>query len=131
MPIVGQWKNPAVRRCYGKAKFPNIATAEKVAQRDSERTGDLIIAYQCFDCLRFHVGLADRSQILARQEPEARLIELPTACPRCSGPIPEQRRIAAAEAGNANVFCSNRCRDKQSKSKRHARRAAQLEWREG
>ena len=126
MPIIGEWKNPAINRCYGKAPYPSMAIAEKVAQRDSENTGDLIIAYQCYGCARFHVGHADRCQFIARRKLEERRIELPTACPRCSGSIVEERRLAAAESGNTNVYCSNECHAQHSKSRRHARRAAQL-----
>ena len=121
-----EWRNPALARCYGKSAFPNFAIAEKVAQRDSEKAGELIIAYQCYDCGRFHVGHADLSQILARQEPIKGLIELPTECPRCGQPVPEERRIAATESGNSNVYCSKKCGQKFSRSQRHARKAAQL-----
>jgi hypothetical protein len=123
--IFGEWKNPAIKRCLGKQPYKTITMAEKVAQRDSSRTGDLIIAYQCFDCGRFHVGHADRSQLIVRQQVERRGFSLPKDFPHCGGPIAEQRRIAAWESGNSAVFCSKKCQRKGSRKARHARRDAQ------
>jgi hypothetical protein len=138
VPAVGKWSNPAVKRCLGKQAYRRITIAEKVAQRDSERTGELIIAYQCFDCGRFHVGHADHSQKIVRQEVERRGFSLPKSCPHCGGPIPEERRLAAWECGNRNVYCSTKCQQKGGKKARHARRtehatefAAWLECHEG
>ena len=125
MPIIGEWKNPAITRCHGKARYPSMAIAEKVAQRDSEHTGELIVAYKCYDCARFHVGHADFSQLIARKEQEARRVELPTSCPRCGGPITEERRIAAVESGNSNVYCSSKCQAKHAKTRRNALRMTQ------
>jgi hypothetical protein len=123
MPVIGEWSNPAIKRCIGKQAYRGIRIAEKVAQRDSLRTGELIIAYQCFDCGRFHVGHADRCQHIVRQQVERRGYSLPTACPHCGGPISEERRIAARESGNRNVYCSKKCQRKGGKKARHARRA--------
>jgi hypothetical protein len=124
VPITGEWKNPAINRCFGKQAYRHITVAEKVAHRDSDRTGDLIIAYKCYDCGHYHVGHADRSQHIVREEVERHGFSLPKICPHCGGAIPEARRIAAWESGNRNVYCSNKCRDKCGRKARHARRAA-------
>jgi len=124
LPIIGEWKNPALRRRVGKQAYRRITIAEKVAARDSQRTGELIIAYQCFDCLRFHVGHADQSQQIARQH---RGFSLPTTCPHCGEPIPEERRQAARESGNLTVYCSKKCSRKGAKKARNARRAQHAE----
>ena len=121
LPIIGKWKNPAVARCYGKQAYRRVKIAEDVARRDSERTGQLIIAYQCYDCGRFHVGHADLSQRIARQQFDRTC--LPAVCPHCGGPIPEERRRSAWESGNRNVYCSKRCQRKGAKRARRERRA--------
>jgi hypothetical protein len=72
MPILGQWRNPARRRCDGKAAYPRLETAEMAARRDSLRTGDYIIAYKCYDCGKWHIGHADLSQYIVRDEIERR-----------------------------------------------------------
>lgn len=123
MPIIGEWSNPAVRRCFGKQAYRRITIAERVAQRDSERTGELIVAYQCYDCGHFHVGHADQSQHIVRQQIDLRGFSLPVSCPHCKGKIPEERRLAALESGNRNVFCSKKCQRKGAKKARRARRA--------
>jgi predicted sulfurtransferase len=124
MPIIGEWRNPALKRCVGKQAYRRITIAEKVAERDSLRTGELIIGYQCFDCERFHVGHADESQKIARQR---RGVNLPTTCPHCGEPIPEERRQAARESGNLTVYCSKKCSRKGAKKARNARRAQHAE----
>ena len=124
MPIIGNWNNPAMSRCNDKQAYRRIDIAEKVAERDSRRTGDLIIAYECYDCGRFHVGHADHSQRLVREGHERRGFALPTMCPCCGKPIPEERRRAAWESGNRTVYCSRKCRQKGGKKARHVRRAA-------
>src|ERR1700744_6386301 len=58
VPIDGEWHNPGISRCYGKVRFKRIETATEVAARMSLKTGEVLIAYQCPDCLRFHVGHA-------------------------------------------------------------------------
>jgi hypothetical protein len=123
VPIIGEWRNPAVRRCLGKQAYRRIKIAEKVAHRVSEQKGELLIAYECFDCGRFHVGHADRSQQIVREEAERSWFSLPTNCPHCGGPIPEERRVAARESGNRNVYCSTKCQQKGGKKARRGRRA--------
>ena len=127
MPVVGEWSNPADRRCYGKWAYRKMTVGEKMAQQDSARTGELIIAYQCYDCLRFHVGHADQSQQIVRHQAERSDFSLPAACPNCEGPIPEERRIAAWESGNPTVYCSKRCQKKCGKKALRTRRAGQVE----
>jgi len=48
----GEWKNPAhFNRCARKRGFSSMSKAEIQAERASAKTGDLIIAYACFDLL--------------------------------------------------------------------------------
>jgi len=124
VPIIGRWENPAVARCYGKQAYRKMTTAEEVAQRDSKRLGTLVVAYECYDCGDFHVGHADLSQRLARQNLDKN--GLPTVCPYCSEPIPEERRQCAWESRSRNVYCSKRCQEKGGKKARGARRAAHV-----
>jgi hypothetical protein len=57
--IWGEWQNPALTRCDSKLAFRSLNQAAVQAERASNRTGELIIAYTCFDCGAFHIGHAD------------------------------------------------------------------------
>jgi hypothetical protein len=70
MPIDGEWKNPARGRCYRKKRYPNWDLAEMAAEKASLVTGDLIIAYKCVDCRKFHIGHADLAQTIVRRPPD-------------------------------------------------------------
>ena len=126
LPIIGTWTSPADRRCDCKVPYRYITTAEKAARKVSQRTGELIIAYECPDCGCFHIGHADKSQIIVREQQAIHRSHLPSSCPHCGSPIPEERRRASVASGNPNVYCSNTCRVKGGKKARHARRAAQV-----
>ena len=88
MPIPGVWRNPAIRRCNRKNEYSSWSRAEAKAEEASLRAGDLIIAYECYDRGKFHIGHADESQKIARQ---ARDTSLPWDCPRCDRPVPPER----------------------------------------
>ena len=120
MPMItGNWKDRAYARCFRKRRYQCMAKAEEVAQRASRRTGDLIIAYQCFECLRYHVGHADESQKIVRDTPYVR--SMPATCPHCNAPIPEDRRYAAIETGSPTVYCSFACQKKAGRKRQRAR----------
>lgn len=121
MPIDGEWRNPGVVRCYRKKRYPNWVLAEAAAEKASVRTGELIIAYECPDCGKFHIGHADKAQQITRQPPVVPAALLPTLCPRCGQPIAEERRLAAKESGNFNVYCSRKCSTKGTKMTRNQR----------
>ncbi len=81
-----EWKNPAhLRRCHGKRGYSSMRKAEVQAKRASAKSGDLIIAYTCIDCVYFHIGHADLSQQIVRRP----LAERP--CQHCGKPIPEEK----------------------------------------
>ena len=71
MPIFGQWENPSLRRCDGKSAYSS-KKAEKAARLASKRTGDLIVAYMCYHCGKWHIGHADKSQHIVRAETDRR-----------------------------------------------------------
>jgi predicted nucleic acid-binding Zn ribbon protein len=79
----------------------------------------LIIAYQCFDCLKFHIGHADESQKIVRREAVSRLN---TRCPNCNAAIPMERRFQAAESKNDSVYCSAKCAKKFGTKRAQARK---------
>jgi hypothetical protein len=58
-----------VVRCGRKRKYRRPKLADEAAQRASIKTGELIISYQCYECRQWHIGHADKSQILARTIP--------------------------------------------------------------
>ena len=121
MPIYGEWRNPAIRRCYRKIAYPSWRKAEKRAEKASIRTGDLIIAYECYDCGKFHIGHADLSQKIVR---EVSVSSVNSHCPRCNAPISDKRRYQAAESGDTTVYCSAKCQDKWGKKKKRAKKPA-------
>lgn len=89
-------------RCARKEALPNAGVADKLAQRASEKSGELIISYECFDCGMWHIGHADESQIAAHIPPD------PT-CVYCHKPIPEDRLAKAKRQGIKITTCSKRC----------------------
>lgn len=101
----------------------------------SKRTGSkLIVSYLCPDCGAWHIGTADKAQIIVRQPPAPSrnpdppkiptLEALPLICPRCGNAIPEDRRQAAEQSGTPTVYCSRKCQEKACKKARHLRRDA-------
>lgn len=87
------------------------------------------------DTARFHVGHVDEAQCLVHQEPQPKNpappktptpTALPSMCPHCGNAITEERRLAAKQSGNSNVYCSRKCQEKGSRKARHARRAGLL-----
>lgn len=130
MPINGAWFNPGIVRCYRKKRYPSWDLAEIAADKASQRTGELIIAYECPDCHKFHIGHADKSQLIIRQPTEPRKAVptdpavLPTACIRCGNSISEERRKAAEQSRTVSFYCSRKCQQKASQKAWRARRAA-------
>ena len=106
------WEIFSSRRCAGKTRFPNMARAERRAEALSIRTGDLILAYECADCGRFHVGHADLSQRLARA------IHVDRNCLRCGKPIYETLQQKAKRWGSPSLYCSAGCRKAARKESR-------------
>ena len=119
MPIYGEWENPALRRCDCKKVFRTIKQAERSARRLSMRLGDLLIAYHCYDCGKFHVGHADQSQWIVQAAPAN---EVRVCCANCKGPISAERKEMVAACGGAETCCSSRCSAKWARKRRHAKR---------
>lgn len=61
------------RRCDEKAAYRTMGKAELMAAKRSLLLSELLIAYECCDCGRYHVGHADESQKAARAETELEL----------------------------------------------------------
>ena len=125
MPIIGQWTNPALQRCRGKRRYANWVIAEEWAEAASNRTGELIIAYKCYDCGRYHIGHADLAQRVVRSSaasldstPENTRAPLPLSCPQCNEDIPDERRKAAECSGSPTVYCSQACKRRAADSRR-------------
>ena len=115
MPIYGEWTNPGIRRCYGKIRYKQIEKATQVAERMSMKSGEILIAYQCPDCLRFHVGHADHTQLL--------VFNLPAVCCfRCKGPITRAQKLKAMETWDGiHAYCSEKC-EAEDRVRREGRR---------
>jgi hypothetical protein len=90
-------------RCTRKRRYRKAKLADAAAQRASATTGELIISYQCYECLQWHIGHADTSQILARTSPGR-----PT-CENCTLPIPFARLDKAKRQGKSITTCSKAC----------------------
>ena len=110
-------KHQHKKRCERKRAYRKATLAEQDARRASQKSGDLIIAYQCYDCGWWHIGHADASQIAARQRVGKPL------CVICNQPIAEARRKQARRSGNITMTCSWPCA-KQFKRQRRAARTA-------
>ncbi len=109
---MARWTNPLTqRRCSGKQRYPDISTAEVRAEQASRKAGELIVAYECPDCSRFHIGHGDLSQRLARQ-PRSRV------CVICSGVVTDERAEQAWEAGIEAECCSPRCQTQVDNERR-------------
>jgi hypothetical protein len=90
-------------RCTRKRTYRKPKQADEAARRASMKTGELIISYQCYECLHWHIGHADKSQILARSSAGFRLCEL------CATPIPSDRLDKGMRQGKQITTCSKRC----------------------
>ena len=104
-------------RCARKIRYRTGERADAAAQRASEKSGELIISYQCFDCGGWHIGHADASQIAARQP-------VKPLCVICQQPIPDRRRELARRAGNFTTTCSLPCAKRLTNQRRKAARAS-------
>jgi hypothetical protein len=146
--INGRWTSAAPWRCHGKKRYQSFEQATRAAERRSKATGDLIISYQCPDCLFFHIGHADRTQILARQSDSdsarpSKLLDLPfeaiaraelgaksepdtqtstARCLVCGYAIPKERVEAAMRSGNGVRYCTSRCARIAKARRRSARK---------
>jgi hypothetical protein len=80
LPIKGVWKNPTKSRCDVKVAYLSMDIAEVKACSATRRAGQLIIAYECFDCGAFPIGHPDLSQSLAH--PKKVMIKTPPICVR-------------------------------------------------
>ena len=113
------WINPEhFKRCDGKQAYRTMKQAEIRAERASKSTGELIIAYTCFDCRMIHIGHADLSQQLAR------IPHVDRACQHCAAEIPESKKQKAERFRSVALYCSDQCQAKASADRRTARRNA-------
>ena len=83
----------------------------------SRKTGELIIAYACFDCGYCHIGHADRSQQLARE------IHVDRPCEKCGGIIPDFKKRKAKGLGGVALYCSDACQRAAANARRKMRNA--------
>jgi predicted RNA-binding Zn-ribbon protein involved in translation (DUF1610 family) len=112
----GGWQNPAhFSRCKGKRRYSSVAKAEVGAEQASGSTGELIIAYECPDCGRFHIGHADKAQLLARNNLSA------PVCTHCGQGIPRSEEPEANKSRSDAVYCSETCRRAARKQRRETR----------
>ena len=59
-------------RCGKKKWYHSLKLAEIVAEERSLATGEWIIAYECVDCGRFHIGHASPTDYALAMEQEKR-----------------------------------------------------------
>ena len=103
-----------IRRCQRKKRYRKPKLADEAAQRASIATGELIISYQCYECLHWHIGHADNSQILARLSPGRPICEL------CWNPIPLDRLEKSKRQDKPITTCSKRCQRELAAQQAHA-----------
>jgi len=54
-------------RCSRKKRYHYGGLAERIAKKQSKKTGDWIMAYECVDCGGWHIGHAQADQIIVAQ----------------------------------------------------------------
>jgi hypothetical protein len=110
------WQNPAhLSRCKDKRRYSSMAKAEVGAEQASGSTGGLIIGYECPDCGKFHIGHADKAQLLARNNLSA------PACQQCGQPILRNEQPEATANRSDMVYWSETCRRAARKLRRTTR----------
>ena len=117
------WLNPvSPRRCKRKRRYFSSTQAEVFASRASARTGELILAYECPECGKFHIGHADRAQLIVRGDRCA------PACQQCGESIPLARREKATANTSDIVYCSDDCKRLARRQRRKSRFSAFPQW---
>lgn len=127
------WRNKAHEsRCEGKHGFQKAEVAEQSARAASLRTGQLIIAYRCYDCGLWHIGHADQSQAQAHLPRTASDLTIAgqgidqPLCEICGNEIPMVRISQARECNSDTPVCSEACakvrRNRKIRGKRKARK---------
>ena len=113
------WRNKkSFGRCDRKQTYRTGDKAYQLAMRNSKKTGELIISYKCFDCGKWHLGHADQSQIIVRQQ-DAR----PT-CEYCGKAIPPFRVRIDKLSQTVVKSCSTECAKLRARYLKQQRRAA-------
>jgi hypothetical protein len=111
------WLKSHHARCEHKQGFEYPSVADRLAKEASQKTGELIISYRCFDCGLWHIGHADESQLRVRLPLDQAL------CVVCGSVIPEARLRKAKRYGTTTRTCKPGCTH-QLKRKRRAEREA-------
>ena len=96
------------RRCGRKQGYRTPEQAERRAREASEKTGELIIVYKCFDCGMWHIGHADHCQELATPKGDR-------PCVVCGKPIPEGKLKRGRKHQFKTRTCSKKCHEASRK----------------
>ena len=115
------WKKHLFSRCEQKQGFEYPSVADRLAKEASQKTGELIISYQCYDCGLWHLGHADESQIRVRVPLDEAL------CVVCGAIIPEARLRKAKRYGTTTRTCKPGCANRLKRRRRAERDAATAE----
>ena len=105
-------------RCEHKQGFEYPSVADRLAKEASQKTGELIISYQCFDCGLWHIGHADESQRRVRVPLDQAL------CIVCGTVIPEARLRKAKRYGTTTRTCKPGCTHQLARKRRAEREGA-------
>ncbi len=103
-------------RCTRKAGFRTAEFADEMAEKASRKTGELIISYQCYDCGRWHIGHADKSQLAARSLLPGEPLPL---CAICDRVIPQYRYTSRSPI--TATTCSKHCATELGRRKKQPR----------
>lgn len=127
------------RRCDGKVPYRTMPRAELAAAKKSLQLSELLIAYECCDCGRFHIGHADQSQKAARAKTETELQQAIfkyglRAVQRAAAKKGKSISTDPLDASRSTVECSckqgiacgaKRCRKRRARQRRAQREKAQ------
>ncbi len=106
--------------CLRKATYWHEGQATRKAIKASRKTGELIIAYECFSCGGWHIGHADETQLAARNMQQGDPLPL---CSVCGKLIPPRRLRKAARLKSVTTTCSPACTARARRQRRREREA--------
>jgi hypothetical protein len=90
-------------RCTRKGGLRTAEFADEMAEKASRKTGELIISYKCYDCGRWHIGHADKTQLAARNLKPGEPLPFCTICDRL---IPKHRHTSRSPVTTCSKHCA-------------------------
>lgn len=106
------------QRCGDKKMYRDPEIADRKAANASRRTNELIVSYKCIDCGCWHIGHADYTDMIVRNDPPV------MNCVECGEPIPAARLLEAQRSKITIKTCSPHCSLRGQRRRNRKRRRA-------